>query len=344
MRFVIVGLGSMGKRRIRLLKKYVDELQTDDGDEWSIYGVDSREDRCAEVQSQYDIKAGKDLDKILEEGQFDAAFVCTSPLSHASIITKCLNAGLHVFTEINLVSDDYDENIRLANKKSRVLYLSSTPMHRREMKYIKKWVDSRDTKLTYRYNVGQYLTEWHPWETYNDFFVSNKRTNGCRELFAIELPWIIEAFGAIIEYKSQHSKLTKLHFDFDDSYQVIVKHSSGVHGVLMVDVVTPKSGRRMEIFGENSYLIWEGTPDSLYELNSGTKELKKIILYNEYDHQSGYEGFVVEDAYSEEIKEFISCIKENRMASYSLEEDIDVLRIIDGIESDCKYSMYSTLY
>ncbi len=333
MKFVVIGLGSMGKRRIRLLKKYIDELQTNGIQKWSIFGVDSREDRCAEVQSQYDIKTGKDLDKILKENQFDAAFVCTSPLSHASIITKCLSAELHVFTEINLVADDYDENIKLANEKGRVLYLSSTPMHRREMKFIKKWVGNKGNKLSYRYNVGQYLPEWHPWETYNDFFVGDKRTNGCRELFAIEVPWLIGTFGEIVDYSSQHTKLTKLKYDYDDSYQVIVRHSSGVQGVLMVDVVTPKAGRRMEVFGENSYLIWEGTPDSLCEMDVETKELKKVRLYDEYEHQNGYESFVVEDAYSEEIKEFVSCIKENRLASYSFEEDKDVLRIIGGIES-----------
>ncbi len=339
MRFIVIGLGSMGKRRIRLLKKYIDKLKPEDRQGWSIYGVDSREDRCSEVQSQYGIKTGVNLDKLLEINQYDAVFVCTSPLSHAFLISKCLNAGLHIFSEINLVSDNYLDNIRLANNKDKVLYLSSTPMHRREMKFIKRWVRSKDNKLTYRYSVGQYLPEWHPWEKYNNFFVGDKRTNGCRELFAIELPWIIDSFGDIVEYKSQHIKLTKLVYDYDDSYQVIIKHSSGVQGVLMVDVVTPKAGRRMELFGENAYLIWEGTPDSLYELNSETKKLKKVSLYDEYEHQNGYESFVVEDAYMEEIREFILCIKENSIPSYLFEKDMGVLHIIDGIESDCKYSM-----
>ncbi len=333
MRFVVIGLGSMGKRRIRLLKQYIDELQTDDKQEWSIYGVDSREDRCAEVQSQYGIKAGKDLNKALEKDRFDAAFVCTSPLSHGFIINKCLNVGLHVFTEINLVSDNYEDNIKLASEKGRVLYLSSTPMHRREMMFIKKWVESKESNLTYRYNVGQYLPEWHPWETYNEFFVGDKRTNGCRELFAIELPWLIDTFGEIVNYSSMHNKLTKLKYDYDDSYQVIVKHSSGVQGVLMVDVVTPKAGRRMELFGEKSYLIWEGTPDSLCEMDGETKKLSKVRLYNEYEHQSGYESFVVEDAYLDEIKDFVSCVKNDRKSDYTFEKDLKVLSLICEIEN-----------
>ncbi len=334
MKFIVIGLGSMGKRRIRLLKEYIRENHADAcQDEWNICGVDSRTDRCEEVQELYDIKTSGDLEGTLQDGSFDAAFVCTSPLSHGSIINQCLNVGLHVFTEINLVSDNYEDNIKLASEKGRVLYLSSTPMHRREMKFIKKWVESKESKLTYRYSVGQYLPEWHPWETYNDFFVSDKRTNGCRELFAIELPWLIDTFGEIVDYSSQHNKLTKLKYDYDDSYQLIVRHSSGVQGVLMVDVVTPKAGRRMEVFGENSYLIWEGTPDSLCEMDVETKELRKVRLYDEYEHQNGYESFVVEDAYMDEIKDFVSCVDGKKEPAYTFEKDMQVLKIIDGIES-----------
>lgn len=334
MNIIVIGLGSMGKRRIRLLKGYIKDNHSDVGqEEWNICGVDSQVDRCVEAQTFYGISTATDLEQKLMDGMFDVAFICTSPLSHASIISKCLTAGLHVFTEINLVADDYDNNIKLAKDKERILYLSSTPMHRREMKFIKKWVESKQNKLTYRYNIGQYLPEWHPWETYNDFFVSDKRTNGCRELFAIELPWIIDTFGEIIDFKSQHSKLTTLNFDYDDSYQVMITHSSGVMGVIMVDVVTPKAGRRMEVFGENSYLIWGGTPDSLCEMDVATKKLRKVILYDEYEHQNEYESFVVEDAYLEEIMNFVSCVEEKKEPHYTFGKDIHVLKIIDGIES-----------
>ena len=334
MNFVVIGLGSMGKRRIRLLKKYIKENHVEAGQEaWNICGVDSRTDRCEEVQKLYGINTFGDLEHILRDKMFDAAFVCTSPLSHCSIINQCLNAGLHVFTEINLVPDGYEDNIKLARKQEKVLFLSSTPMHRREMKYIKRWVEGKDNKLFYRYNVGQYLPEWHPWETYKDFFVSDKRTNGCRELFAIELPWLIDTFGEIIDYKSQHSKLTNLQFDYDDTYQVMVTHSSGVRGVIMIDVVTPKAGRRIEMFGENVYLSWEGTPDSLCDIDAWSKDLKQVRLYDEFEHQDGYESFVVEDAYLDEIKDFILCLEEKKELQYTFEKDLKVLKLIDGIES-----------
>ena len=56
---------------------------------------------------------------------FDAAFVCTAPLTHAGNIGELLDAGLPVFTELNLVEDGYEENMALAREKgaARVLVL-----------------------------------------------------------------------------------------------------------------------------------------------------------------------------------------------------------------------------
>lgn len=331
MRFIIIGLGSMGKRRIRLLQEYFKSINEPKAGTWEICGVDNRKDRCLEVEQKFKIETEKSIEEALLHFKPDVALICSSPLSHASIISECLNAGLHVFTEINVVSDGYEKNIRLAKKKEVVLFLSSTPMYRREMQFIKKWIQEKNYKVSYRYQVGQYLPEWHPWENYKDFFVNDKRTNGCRELFAIELPWMMDALGEIESYHSQHCKLTGLQIDYDDTYQVMIKHSTGIIGCLMVDVVTPHAGRCIEVFGEGSYLVWGGTPDSLKVMEE-SKELKTVNLYDDTQHEAGYEKFVIEDAYFEELKAFIECIENGRKLDYSFKQDKEILKIIDGIE------------
>ena len=107
MKAVVIGLGSMGKRRVRLINQY------DTGME--IIGVDSNVERRAESEAVFGIKTCAPL---AESGAMegDAALVCSSPLSHASLITDCLNRKMHVFTELNLVMDRYDENISLEKK------------------------------------------------------------------------------------------------------------------------------------------------------------------------------------------------------------------------------------
>lgn len=117
MKNLVVGLGSMGKRRIRLMQDMYPEDE--------IVGVDGREDRRNEAKEQFKINCFASIAEAREKA-VEAAFVCTSPLSHNKIITECLNNGWNVFTELNLVSDGYEENIALAKKKQCKLFLSST--------------------------------------------------------------------------------------------------------------------------------------------------------------------------------------------------------------------------
>mgnify|MGYP005961454141 FL=1 len=112
MDILIIGLGSMGKRRVRLLRR----LRPDS----RIIGVDAREDRRAEAAALYGIATAASLDEAFAEGGLKYAFICTSPLSHAALISQCLKQGLHVFTEINLVSDGYGENQKLAEEQDRI--------------------------------------------------------------------------------------------------------------------------------------------------------------------------------------------------------------------------------
>lgn len=331
MQFVVIGLGSMGKRRIRLLQEYITK-EVKNPENWSIVGVDSNIERCSETEKIYEIRTFTSLHIAAEQVKLDAAVISTSPLSHAQIVKECLILGLHVFTEINLVSDGYKDNMKLAEEKNRVLFLSSTPMYRKEMQYIKEQVRLRNFRGTYRYHIGQYLPEWHPWESYKNFFVGNKRTNGCRELFAIELPWLIDTFGEVREIYSLHNKSTKLEIDYDDTYQVIIRHDSGVIGNITIDIATPKAGREFEMWEENFYLEWRGTPDSFMRMNPLSKKFEKIELYDKIDHVDGYNKFVVENAYYDEIKDYVESIGNHCIPRHSYKKDFHVLKLIDQIE------------
>lgn len=326
MRFVVVGLGSMGRRRIRLLKQI--------SDAYEIIGVDSNSERCIQAEKELAIKTASDLDIVLDKYKPDGVIVSTSPLSHGNIIKKSLKAGANVFTEINLINDMYDENIMLAKDKNKVLFLSSTFLYRSEIDYIYQKVSTNKDNLNYNYHVGQYLPDWHPWESINNYFVGEKKTNGCRELFAIELPWIIKVFGDIESYEVLSSKNTGLAVQYNDNYLLLVKHKNGNKGILAVDVVSRKAVRNLEIYGENLYLTWDGTPSGLNVYNYEKKVDENINLYTDnVDQQEGYAAFVIENAYKNELETFIDMINGRDAARHTFEEDYKILSMIDEIES-----------
>lgn len=330
MTIAVVGLGSMGKRRIRLLKKYFNNKQFE-GDSCIIIGVDGRKDRRLEAEEQFEIITAGSLESVLSYNSVDIVFVSTSPLSHSQIIKKSLIAGAHVFSEINLVSDGYSENIQLASAGNKELFLSSTPMYRKEMQFIKNRCGSGFCGA-YRYHLGQYLPEWHPWENYRDFFASDKRTNGCRELFAIELPWVIDAFGDVKSIYSLHNKISDLDIEYDDLFQVIIEHATGTIGSITVDVISPIAERNLKIWDKDISIEWKGTPETLSLYEKDKDERVYPELYPEKIHDDNYASFVLENAYYDEISEFFECVQSGKKGRYSFEEDLKILELIDKIE------------
>ncbi len=325
MKILLIGLGSMGRRRIRLLKQISAEI--------NIIGVDSREDRRRQAEEEFGICTMEDLDKAFD-GAPDCIVVSTSPLAHAAIIKKGLEHNCHVFTELNLVNDGYDSNIQLAAQKQRVLFLSSTFLYRDEICYIKDRVAAVEGNkgLNYTYHVGQYLPDWHPWESVKDYFVGDKRTNGCRELMAIEFPWILKVFGDIDSYEVISGHNTDLPVQYADNYMMLIRHKNGNKGCFCVDVMSRKAVRNLEVYGEQIYLTWDGTPLGLKDMDISTKEMKSIDLYETIDKQEGYESFVIENAYKTELETFLGMVKGEGSARYTFEEDLKVLAMIDSIE------------
>ncbi|MBU3074251.1 Gfo/Idh/MocA family protein [Clostridium estertheticum] len=326
MKLLVIGLGSMGKRRISLLKKYF-ENKVD------VVGLDTKIERRKETEKLYGIMTYSNLDEAINNEKPNGVLICTSPISHADLILTCLNKKLNVFTEINLLNDKYHEIMAAAEKNKLELFLSSTFMYRKDIEYIQKEVQVNNKKVHYRYHVGQYLPDWHPWENYKDFFVSNKKTNGCRELFAIELPWILRAFGSVTKVEVIKDNLSTLELDYADSYFVLLEHENGTKGVLNVDIVCRKPIRSLEIYSEEMHLFWEGTPNSLEKYLIEKKETVKIETYSSIDKDNRYSESIIENAYMEELDVFIKkVLGEKNSERYTFKDDLYTLDLINKIE------------
>jgi uncharacterized protein YkuJ len=163
--------------------------------------------------------------------------------------------------------------------------------------------------------------------------VGDKRTNGCREIFAIELPWIIKTFGKIKNLQILKDKISSLDLDYKDSYIVLLEHETGHKGVLNVDIVSRKAIRSFEAYSESLHLFWKGTPNSLEKYDFDRKDLTKITTYENIEKDNRYAENIIENAYLEELETFIKKIKENKdLDRYTFEDDLYTLELIDKIE------------
>lgn len=321
MKLLVIGLGSMGKRRIRLLKEISDEFH--------IEGVDSNSNRASEIHDALEIKTYTSLEEALVQ-KYDCAVISTSPLTHSNIIRQLLPYDFYVFTELNLVQDDYDYFI--THKNYQKLFLSSTLLYRKDIEYICNKVENKE--VIYTYHVGQYLPDWHPWESYKNFFVSDSRTNGCREIMAIDFPWLIKAFGKITNITVRKSKVSKLDVNYSDNYLLLTEHENGTKGSIIVDIISRTAIRKMEVFNENLHLFWEGTPSSLYEYDFLSKSLIAVNCYDKVEKNKNYSENIIENAYKDELITFLDLVKnDNNHAKYTFKDDKEILNLIDNIEN-----------
>lgn len=324
MKVLIVGLGSMGKRRGRILRSVKPDAE--------LCGVDLTESRRKEAED-LGIRAYDSISGALAAEHPDCAFVCTAPITHAKIIDELLDAGLPVFTELNLVSDGYDALTAKAAEKGVPLFLSSTMLYRAETQYIKAQVQAFKKSVNYIYHIGQYLPDWHPWENYKNFFVGDKRTGGVREIFAIDLPWLLDAFGPVKHVYVEKDKLSELEIDYPDTYFVTLRHENGVKGILAVDVVSPKAVRNFEVFGEGLHLFWEGNPKTLARYDAAAKDKVPVQTYESFEHDARYSDNIVENAYGDEIVNFFGVLDGTQQPRWSFEKDKAVLELIERIEN-----------
>ena len=93
MKFLIVGLGSMGKRRIRCLKT----LGYDD-----IVGLDLRESRRKEAEEKYAIETIDDI-KNLNFSEISALIISTPPDKHNEYIGLAIQEKKPAFVEASVV-------------------------------------------------------------------------------------------------------------------------------------------------------------------------------------------------------------------------------------------------
>lgn len=313
----------MGKRRIRLLRQMDSSLV--------ICGVDAQASRRAEAAEMFGIPCFASLSDAAAGGVPEIGFVCTSPLAHHAIITELLRLGAHVFTELNLVGDGYEEMITIAEETGKVLFLSSPFLFRKDVRYMIE--QSRGRKVDYIYHTGQYLPDWHPWETYKDFFVKNVRTDACREIMAVDFPWLLAAFGKVKDVHVRKSKNSTLELNYEDNYIISLEHENGSKGVFVCDLISRRGGRSADIFSEDMYLRWQGTPDSLYRWDAETGKNVPVETYTEtLDHQDAYAANIIENAYREEMETFFRAIEGTAEIPYTFKDDLYTIRLIDQIE------------
>lgn len=322
-KYLVIGLGSMGKRRIRcLLALGIEKAQ--------IYGMDIRADRRKESYDKYGICTVENEGEI----NFDdikAVIVSLPPDKHFLGVKIALEHNKPVFVEASVVLDDV-ERIKKFNSSGVFVAPSCTFNFHPMIKAIAKLVNSNEygKVCNFSYHSGQFLPDWHPWENVRDYYVGNRLTGGAREIVPFELTWIANIFGLPKGIKGYFRKTADVGCDIEDSYVCVIDYENMV-GNLTVDVVSRYAVRNLIINFQEAHLQWNWDKKRI-EIYSAKDGKWHYIDQPKQIHQQGYNENINEDMYIEEVESFLKGINDNNMYGNTIEKDILILKLLKELE------------
>ena len=322
MKVLQMGLGSMGKRRVRNMHA----LGIKD-----IVGFDFREDRRKEAEQKYGITTVSTLSQELLESR-DVYIISTPPHRHNECIKLALQYRKPAFVEASVILDGLLPIDREALRKKVRIMPSCTMRYHPAIKTIKKIVQSGKygKVCNFSYHMGQYLPDWHPWEHIKQFYVSNRQTSAAREMVPFELTWIVDVLGmpkGVFGYKG---KVFDMGVDIDDTYAMSFDFKT-FYGTLLVDVVSRFATRSLILNLEKGQIRWNWEDKGVRLYQSAKKEW---VLFKNPEGRAaiGYNPNIIEDMYVDEIKAFLKALKENKPFANTLKEDAAILGILETSE------------
>ncbi len=249
LRVIVIGLGSMGSRRLRCLQAL---------GETAVLGVDPRADRRRRAAAEHGVPTDETVTPSVLSSA-DAVVISTPPDRHGPYIEMALRAGTPCFVEASVVRSDLPELWRRARRQKTLVWPSCTMRYFRGPRLIAEWLKKKAVgrPWSFIYHSGQYLPDWHPWEKVSDYYVGRPETGGGREIGPFELAWLTGLFGRVAGVKAQQACKARFARGVEDLYQVLLEFDSGVHGMLQVDVLSRVPARRFALEGAAGRLVWD---------------------------------------------------------------------------------------
>lgn len=325
----------MGKRRIRCLHALGIER---------ISGFDTRADRRAEVLSLWpEVRCYDDFETALSKGSFDAWIISVPPASHVEYMTHAVRQRTPFFVEASVVDDGLAGVISGVSEAKIVAAPSRTLCYHPAVKEIKRIVASGELGKVSNiiYHSGQYLPDWHVYESVADYYVSKPATGGCREILPFELTWFTDIFGFPKRVASNFRKTISIEGaeGIDDTYNCLLDYKTHL-AVITVDVVSRHATRRLMVNGSAKQLHWNWDQACVQIFDPHANSWSSHE-YSMAPAAAGYNANIGEGMYIEEISAFLDAVRGTAQYPNSLEMDHRILRLLYHFEASDKSSTYA---
>ena len=302
---LVVGCGSIGRRHLGTLASL---------GATRLAGVDVREDRLEEARTEVPGLIGyRSLDEALAEEAPGAALICTPTAMHVEAVELFVERSVPMLIEKPLSNRlegiaDLEKRIRDAGIIAMVAY--SMRFHP-AIKTLKGLVEdgSLGEVIWARAECGQYLPDWHPWEDYRHWYMSQDSLGGGATLdLSHEFDYLRWMLGDVESVVARVANTGQLEIDTDDTCDAILEFGRGRSAQVHLDLLQRAYRRTVSLVGSLGTAHWTW----------GEGEIKT------FDAENGWSSTPVDDSskdyFVDEMRHFMDCLEGRAQPLVSFEE------------------------
>lgn len=319
MKFLIAGLGSIGRRHMRNLivlgEKDIVLLRshraTLPDDELAGYPVET------------------DLAEALKKHRPEAVIIANPTALHLDVAIPAARAGCTILLE-KPISHSMDglNVLQAAVKKSgsRVLVGFQFRFHPGLLRARQLISNGEIGRLISAHvHFGEYLPAWHPWEDYRNGYAARADLGGgvvLTQCHALDyLPWLV---GKVESVWGFTAKLSDLEVDVEDTAKIGLRFESGALGSLHLDYNQQPPAHHFEVIGTKGSLQWDLSDGAVRIYRAERKEWEVVPL------PAGWERNVM---FMEEMKHFVAVTRGEAEPSCTLEDGVRVMKLVSAVRA-----------
>jgi predicted dehydrogenase len=318
---LVVGLGSMGRRRVRNMQAL---------GIGRIIGFDTREDRRQESEKLNGIETVESFDAGTALNP-DALVISTPPHRHLEYAHAGIDTNIPFFMEANCFVEGMADLVEALHGRELVAAPSRTLWFIEGVKKAHELLDTGalGTPAMFQHHCGHALPLWHPWEDYREFYGGWKEAKGAGwDMIGFELYALTYLFGPVKSLSAMYGKRASFDTPVDDTFQINLEFAGGTLGHAMIEVVSPVSYRTLRIVSEKGVIAWDHVQNTL---DLFTTEADAWTRFTQDAGHAEPMYHAPEEPYIEEMDAFFKAVVGETPYPATFEDELGIMRLVDGV-------------
>lgn len=331
MKFLIAGLGSIGRRHFRNLIAL--------GERDIVLLRSHRATLPDDELAGYPVET--DLQEALKKHKPNAVIVANPTSLHLQTAVPAAEAGCHILLEkpISNSIEGLSQLESTAKKRGSKILVAFQFRFNPGLMRAKQLISSDEIGrvISAHVHFGEYLPAWHPWEDYRKGYAARSDLGGgvvltqCHSLDY--LPWLV---GKVTSVWGFTAKISDLEVDVEDTAEIGLRFEGGALGSLHLDFNQQPPEHYFTVIGTKGTVKWNLTDGAtrIYRASAESLAISTGIGikaggdWQEYSLDVAWERNVM---FLEQMKHFVAVVSGEAQPTCTLEDGIQTQKIAHAI-------------